>query len=272
MIEKQFTEMMRLQKELVDSCKDCEGTGYLPPINPGEINPCKCMAVHTYACSLLEANIPRDYWWLALDSLEVEDEYKKFVVWFNARLDKAIKSGMGILFMGANGIGKTSMQCAVGKEAVVQGYTVQYFTAQQYLEAKKAKNEELLLAMESAQVILLDELDKVYISKGSDYVKRTLEDYLRRMTSEGRTMIMCTNGDDDYLKKTFGDSTMSALTRHLKFINVSGKDFSAKLQDRWKTIMSDDRSWYDPEILEMAMRRAEIIQQEDRREWEESIR
>lgn len=267
-----FTEMMDLQHTLVGGCNKCGSTGYLPPVSPGEVNPCVCMKIHSYVCDLIESTIPRNYWWLDLEGLEVAEEYKKFIIWFITRLDKAVTNGLGILFMGANGIGKTSMQCAIGKEAVVQGFKVRYYTAQQYLEAKKSKDENKIKDMESAQIILLDELDKVYISKGSNYVMRTLEDYLRRMTSEGKSLIICTNGDEDYLKKTFGDSTLSALNRHLKYINVDGDDYSNKLQDRWKSIMGDNLDWYNPAILKMAERRADRIAEEDRREWEKICR
>lgn len=272
MTEAMYAEMMRLQGQLVDTCSECGGAGYLSPVNPGEVNPCKCMTVHSYLCRLIEAEIPKDYWWLTIDELEVDEDYLSLVRWFSLRLVKAVSNGMGILFMGENGIGKTSMQCAIGKEAIVQGMTVKYYTAQQYIEAKKSKNDEWIVDAESAQVILLDELDKVYISKGSDFVKKTLEEYLRRMTSEGKCMVICTNGDSDYLKKTFGDSTMSALSRHLRFLGVSGEDYGEKLQARWMKIMGDERDWYDEAIFDMAKRRMAREQEEDRREWEKVSR
>jgi SpoVK/Ycf46/Vps4 family AAA+-type ATPase len=123
--------------------------------------------------------------------LEVETEYKVFARWFLGKLPNAVTNGLGVLFMGPNGIGKTSMQCAFGKEAIVQGFKVQYFTAQQYLEALKAKNTELMAEYESAQVVLLDELDKVYVSRGSDFVKRTLEDFLRRTVAGDEDTLAC---------------------------------------------------------------------------------
>lgn len=272
MDDKLYGDMLELQRELVDSCDVCGGAGYLTPENPGETNPCKCMTVHSYVCALMEARIPRDYWWLPLDSLEIEQTYKTFNKWFTDRLSVAVQNSMGILYMGTNGVGKTSLQCIIGKEAVVQGYSVRYYTAQQYLEATKAKNKELLADLESPQVILLDELDKVYISQSSDYAKRTLEDYLRRMTSGDRVLVICTNGDPEYIAKMYGDSTISALTRHLKYVTVKGDDYSEKLQDRWNQVMNSTHEWYDDEIYEPAKRRMERIQQEDRSEWKTTDR
>jgi len=263
-----YEQLISLRAELVDNHKPCSGTGYLEPENPGELNPCKCMRVHSYLCGLIESKIPRDYWWLNVDDLEVDEKFKKLSRWFVSRLGNAVENGLGLLFMGTNGIGKTSMQCAIGKEAVVAGYTVQYYTAQQYIEACKSKDPTILTEYESAQIILLDELDKVYVSKGSDFVKRTLEDYLRRMTSEGKSMIICTNGDADYLAKTFGDSTLSALQRHLKFTPVTGTDFSETLQNRWKSLMDEDKTYFSPEIVDPAERRAERILEEDRNGWQ----
>jgi len=259
--------MLALKEELVIPCKSCKGIGWLEPEEPGVNNPCKCMIVFHYLNFLIETKIPRDYWWLAIDDLEMDKGFKSFCHWYNKRIDKAVLNSLGVLFLGPNGIGKTSMQCAIGKEGVVNGYNVQYFTAQQYIESRKANDDILTKEYESGQIILLDELDKVYIKSRSDYVTKTLEDFLRRKTSDGALFIICTNHDQETLEDVFGQSTMSMLKRHLRFVDVEGDDYGDKLQSRWNDIMESDRDYYDERITSMAIRLHEREVREDEGDW-----
>lgn len=261
--------MLALKSELVTPHAPCGGDGWLPSVIPGRPNPCECMTVFHYLNALIEARIPRDYWWLGLDELEgVGDEYKKFCKWYMKRLPKATAHALGVLFLGPNGIGKTSMMCAIGKEAIVQGYSVQYFTAQQYIESRKEDEDSPTAEYEKADIILLDELDKVYIKARSNFVTKTLEDFFRRKTADGASLIICTNHDEDTLEEVFGQSTMSMLRRHLKFVAVEGEDYSDVLQNRWDTLMEAEKNYFADPIMSMAKRLMDREQEEDARGYE----
>lgn len=257
--------MLALKSELVSNHAPCQGSGWLEPVTPGMPNPCSCMVSFHYLNKLIESKIPRDYWWLGLDELtEVDTDYRKFCRWYMGKIPKAVSHALGVLFLGPNGIGKTSMQCAIGKEAIVQGYTVQYFTAQQYIESRKVDDETgLTLEYENAQVILLDELDKVYIKARSNYVTKTMEDFFRRKTADGSSLIICTNHDEETLGEVFGQSTMSMLRRHLKFVSVAGSDYSDTLQSRWDDTMESEKDYFAEPIMGMAQRLMDREQGED---------
>ena len=263
--------MLALKAEIVDLHAPCGGDGWLEPTEPGKLNPCQCMTVFHYLNALIEARIPRDYWWLGIDNLEVDEEYTSFCRWYNRQMENAVQHALGVLFLGANGIGKTSMQCAIGKEAIVQGYTVRYCTAQQYIEATKmGKDLSLLEDYESGQFILLDEMDKVYIKARSNYVTKTLEDFLRRKTSQGAVFIICTNHDQKTLAEVFGQSTMSMLRRHLKILPVEGEDYSEKLQERWNSLMGTKTDYYADQIITMAKRLMDREIKEDDIAWKKA--
>jgi len=264
--------MLDLKAEIVDLHGPCEGTGWLESVVPGKINPCECMKVFHYLNTLIEAKIPRDYWWLALDDLEITLKYKKLCQFYVKRMPKAIQHGLGLMFFGLNGIGKTSMQCGIGKEGVVLGYKVQYFTAQQYIESRKTGDDDLTAEFEGGQIILLDEMDKVYIKTRSDYVTKTLEDFLRRKTAAGSVFIICTNHDTGTLEKVFGPSTMSMLRRHLRFVEVEGADYSKRLQGRWSSLMESGTDYYADEIVSMAQRMMDREIKEDDIAWEQTYR
>jgi len=262
--------MFALKAEIVDPHKPCEGTGWLIPEKPGVNNSCECMVVFHYLNSLIEVKISREYWWLGLDNMEIAEEYKTLCRWYNERMGNAVQHGLGVLFIGPNGVGKTSMQCAIGKEAVVQGYNVQYVTAQQYIEASKDKDTTFLHEIESGQMILLDEMDKVYITQSSNYVTKTLEDFLRRKTADGVAFIICTNHEENTLADVFGQSTMSMLRRHLRFVAVEGEDYSQKLQKRWNSLMETKTDYYADEIVSMAQRMMDREMKEDDVAWKKA--
>lgn len=264
--------MLALKAKIVVDHKPCGGHGWLEPVEPGKINPCSCMVVFHYLIALIEAKIPRNYWWLGIDDLEIHKDYRKFCRWYNQRITRAVDQGLGVLFLGANGTGKTSMQCCIGKEAVVLGYNVQYFTAQQYIESRKADNDILTKEYESGQVILLDEMDKVYIKSKSNYVTKTLEDFLRRKSANGASFIICTNHNEETLGKVFGQSTISMLRRHLKFVDVEGEDYSKKLQTRWNLLMESNPDYYADQIVSMAKRLMDREIEEDECDFQEAYR
>jgi IstB-like ATP binding protein len=264
-------KMLALKRDIVESHKPCKGSGWLEPISPGVPNPCECMTVFHYLNCLIESGIPRDYWWLTIDELEIDEDYKALCHWYTKRLQQAFEHGLGMMFLGPNGIGKTSMQCALGKEAIVKGYTVKYFTAQQYIEAtKNTEDVSLLKEYEDGDFILLDEMDKVYIKSRSNYVTKTLEDFLRRKTSEGSAIIICTNHDQQTLIEVFGQSTVSMLQRHLKIVGMEGDDYSEKLQSRWDDLMESSRDYFDKAILVPARQLMERELKEDERDWKEA--
>ena len=248
MRQKLFDEMQSLKTELVDNCEHCQGTGF----NGSE--ECRCRVIQRYLNYLIEAKIPTEYWELSLDDLtEVKPEgIIGLVEHYTDKLKVATKKSLGLMFMGPNGRGKTSLQCAIGKEAIVKGYSVQYFTAQQYIEAVKAKDTELLGEYESGQIILFDELDKVYISRTTNFVTKTLEEFLRRMISNGCAFIICTNLLETDLVSMFGESTMSMLRGHLNFITVAGSDFRETQKTDWLSRLEADVDYSNEHILDSA--------------------
>jgi len=225
------------------------------------------MVVFLYLMELVKAKVPMSYWCLSLDSLKgIDDAYKQIVLFYLGRLEKAIRKSMGLIFFGTNGIGKTSLMCEIGKEAIVRGYVVQYFTVQQYVDAVKG-DSPIVREFQDADMILLDEMDKVYIKKGSSYVGKSLEDFLRRSISSGRAVIAGTNFDEETFTNTFGDSTVSMLKRHSKFLEVEGEDYSDTLYNSWEDMLDEDYDFYCDSIVKMATRLHEFVEERENEAW-----
>ena len=257
--------LLEIRKYTVDACDLCND-GYLPSEIPGELNPCNCMKTFLYLMELVKSKIPMDYWCLTLDELQVDERYRSFVQFYLERLDKALARAMGIIFFGANGIGKTSLMCEIGKEVIARGRRVQYFTVQQYIDGVKG-DSPIVREYNDTDMILLDEMDKVYIKKGSSYVGKSLEDFLRRSMSSGKTVIACTNYNMEAFSDTFGDSTVSMLKRHSKFLEVEGEDYSDTMHDSWKDILEEDYDFCCSDIVEKAEQLHNYVEEANREAW-----
>ena len=269
MRRKLIDQMLDLKDDLIDRCDICGGVGSL-----SDNEECECRVIQRYLNLLIESKIPSEFWELSFDDLtEIRpEEIVAVAKHYVDRLKVATNKSLGLLFMGPNGRGKTSLQCAIGKDAVVQGYNVQYFTAQQYIEASKAKDSELLAEYESGQIILFDELDKVYIAQKSTFVAKTLEEFLRRMISGGVAFVICTNLVEEELTTMFGDSTMSMLRGHLRFIAMAGNDYRKTQSSDWLSRLEEDLDYHNNHIVTNAYALRDREQQEDERVWEKAYR
>lgn len=247
-----YSELMRIKAVLVDNCPTCRGIGYLLDAENREYT-CECMIIFRYISRLVYSEIPREYWTLFYDELEVSDEYRDILTFYIKYLDNAINKLKGILFIGANGVGKTSMLCEIGKQFLIKGYTVKYFTSEKYLTQLKMRDEGKIVLedIDSAQVHLLDELGKAYVKKGSDYVLSQTEEYIRRAVTT-KVLICSTNFEESELVEMFGESTISVMKRHLKFVHVEGQDKSKSVYKSWVDDLSSDFDYFHPNILKMA--------------------
>ena len=160
--------------------------------------------------------------------------------------------GNGLMLHGANGTGKTSLMCEIGKGATARGYKVQYFTAQQYIDVRNGQST-LELLHDSAKFILLDEIDKVYIKQSTGFTTKALEEFIRRALSESKCVLICTNLDRKEFADTFGDSVASMIKRHMRVVDVVGEDYSDILHDAWSERMENpEYDYFSESIVEMA--------------------
>lgn len=266
MRKKLLDQMYKLKTELVDACPDCNGSG----IRDGE--ECECRVVQHYLNLLIEAKIPVEYWSLSFDDLTSirPEELVETAEYYAGRLKVATTKSLGLMLMGANGRGKTSIQCAVGKKAIIEGYSVQYLTAQQYVEAVKERDTDLLEEYGSAHIILLDELDKVYIAQNSKFVPKIIEEFIRRMISSGVSFIICTNLSEEGVVRTFGESTVSMLKGHLRFMRFLGEDYRKTQNQAWLDMMEDGVEYRSPHIVEYAYKLWNREEQEQTVGWQET--
>ena len=250
--EKKF--LYEIRERVMGSCKKECDNGWVES-KSGEPEPCLCRKTFVYLKELVYARIPSDYWFNTFDSLEINPppakiELKKYFKFFDNAADK----GLGLCLMGTNGVGKTSVMAEIGKLAVINKHSVIYLTAQDYISFKMLNDYANLERIESGtKVILLDELDKPYKKKGSDYVTAQIENFFRMILPKNIILIVAMNWSKEEIRQYYGVSVFSIMMRKMKMLSIYGDDKSIDVQDDWDdNLTSGTIDYYSESITSMA--------------------
>lgn len=237
--------------DIVERHGECGGTGYVPAAQEGQVYRCVCMILFRYVKELIKARLPKSpYWTLTFDDLKINDTAKMFAETYMENLDRAIANGLGFVLHGPNGTGKTSTMVEIGKEAIVRGYNVRYFTMATLVNAKLGKDTDLVEDLEFGDILLIDEIDKINSKK----LAGLIEEFLRRMSNAGKSMILGTNWNEEEIPQMLDSSTLSLLKRNNEFLFMPGDDYSEEIQADFLSRLTTDFDYWNDELVRMAKR------------------
>jgi len=223
------------KERTIESCKKCICGWMNPDILDEDRIACNCRKIFIYLKELIYSRIPREYWHLNFENLKltptiIKTMFQKYI----SNLDIAVEKGLGLCFFGSNGLGKTSLLVEIGKEAIIAGYSVVYTTTQNWVEYKMTDNQYNLDRISEAKIILLDEIDKPYRKRGSDFVISSLENFFRNELPKNKVVNLATNWNKKQMIENLGDSVWSIILRKNKPISLMGEDKSEKINDEWE--------------------------------------
>ena len=236
--------------------------------------PVKEMLKLIWVKELIYSRLPKPYWTAELDKLKIKSEIKSVTNKYLKNYKIAKANGLGFIFHGANGVGKTSAATAIARVFLKKSYNIVYITAQTYMdfemEFENPENRQAILnRLKEADMILLDEWDKLYMKVGSTYAIKKIENFLREMLSLNKMLLICTNLEEEEIVDMFNKSIYSLIQRHLKFIHFTGKDHSKTKRAEWDELLEGDKRSVNKIIL---MKDAgEFYEQRENRNKSESI-
>lgn len=190
----------------------------------------KIETIHRYA----DANIPVDYWERDMFDFKGDKALYKSYNNITSDINKSYDEGVGIVFAGKHGTGKTLTSSCILKRAVEKGYSALYTTLESVVslmacsdvEGKYASRQVLM----SIDFLVLDEFDPRFMgsANAADLYGRILEPTLRHRIQNNLPVIMCTNSPKvtDSFSGPLHES-ISSLMKLVKIIPVLGQDFRA---------------------------------------------
>lgn len=225
--EQQLNYLLNLKHDVVENHKSCNGSGYIKKTQ----EQCICMKIFTYLSNLYYSQIPIDYWELDLNQLSVKISYKKFINDFINNIDNALKQGLGIVFMGDKGVGKTSLMCEVGKYAIANRYSVFYEVSQNIVDDRFTETKEKTNRIMNSHLVIIDELERIMMRKESN-IPTQVYNLLKSLLPNRRSVLIGTNlENEDDIDNKF--DTSSLMNRNLEFLHIDGEDYSDKKRERW---------------------------------------
>lgn len=181
-------EFKKLQK-IREKCAHCNGTGYVEKKKKNgsiHLSDCSCIQTISYELKMIEANIPKKYrhWTFnQLDKKVIKDNKKsieKIKNYIND-LEDNINNGTGLWFHAPTGLAKSSLICNILKKAIDRGFTPYFGRASHFVTLKfevarnNADAKDILNHIfDSVNILAIEELDKVYLSKDMESFQREL--------------------------------------------------------------------------------------------------
>ena len=158
--------------------------------------------------------IPRRFWEASYD--QIEPGTREVVHSYLARIDTMLDSGVGILFWGENGRGKTSAAVVVAKEARRRGASVLMTTAASMVDSviQKTEVEDGLLIdrAKSVDFLLIDDLGKEH-DAASGFSARMFENLIRERVANKLTTWITTNMGRDAMVARYGGTDGGGIAR-----------------------------------------------------------
>lgn len=187
-----------------------------------------------WKAKLLQAGIPAIYWGLGFEHYEGDTKAKAVTKKYVGMIDEAFKEGMGLLFFGKHGTGKTMLSCIIGAEAIKKDYTVKYIGITKVIDGIMAgfSNEQLKERLNTVitrtEFLILDDLGKEYRGIGdklNPMVRLELDRILRDRVNRGVATIGSTNYGKKEISNAYGDSVFSIFRGNIHFVEVEGPDY-----------------------------------------------
>jgi len=185
----------------------------------------------------LKAGIGLNYQRLNWDDFQGDPKaYETAIRYLNKHRD-FVKGGMGILYQGPWGTGKTLLTALMAKELVKLGYTVYFATFTQMVDEftrgwgsneDKARFESKVV---KSDVFFLDDVGKEFRTK-NNLSEATFDHVLRQRALDNRPTFITTNMTAEEMQVGYGSAIFSLLKERMIVHNMVGDDFRELARER----------------------------------------
>ena len=234
--DRMYEQHPEMGSDPLEYCPTCSTTGTYRW--RGEDRKCECSYALQLQKHYFNSGVGLDYQILDWDDFVPNNPTKVAALetvqtWLGN--EQLIRRGMGLVFMGPGGVGKTLLSNLIIKELIKRGHKC-------YASSVSAMKEALTAGWNSdeekrwfdrrfrySQVLLLDDLGKEHKNTLS---QSTFDGVLRTRVQGGRPTILTTNLSLDAMSSGYGSSVLSLLRRQSLVLEMEGEDFAGQHAQR----------------------------------------
>lgn len=146
-------------------------------------------------------------------------------------LDKARRKGIGLMFYGPNGVGKTLLAVSVQKAAIRKGYRTQFSNLSGIMRlirkswSDEEAEETLDKRVRNVDFLIIDDVGKEYKAHNNDLVEVMFDELIRYRSNRLLPIIITTNTSLEDMREVYGNSLISLLEGKCIKVEMIGKGF-----------------------------------------------
>lgn len=180
---------------------------------------------------VLEANIGEDYWECDFSNYEGPEKARQATIKYLSDLEESKRLGIGILYAGPPGPGKTTLAMITMKYLSRAGWNVFCTSLGEIVEnIQKSWNDKdevyaaFLGRARGADFLLIDDVGKEHRG-GSGFAQNTFDNLIRYRVQHRLPTFLTTNLTKSEIEVIYGDSAISLLEGKLLPVTVTGDDY-----------------------------------------------
>lgn len=195
------------------------------------------------------SEIPEAYKFCSLAIFKPQNESQEKALKISRRYvekwDKVKKEGLGIIYSGGVGVGKTHLAIAVLRELTIkEKISGKFITLERWfskikgaMDYSEMTQEDLISPLEEREFVVLDELAVDYISNWEEKTLRRVIDY---RVKNNKPMILTTNDSVEEIKTSLGPRLYSRLRGKTGAIEMKGPDMRSEKKVDLSEVLSSD--------------------------------
>ena len=231
-----FERFLQIKKDLLGSCKKCQGKGYIK----NEL--CDCMKKFDYYLLLSEHGIEKEFWDLEFKDWKGDEVARSFAEKYVERIKNFLLEGIGLVFCGPNGTGKTMLMSVIFKEALKKNYSVHSITFSEILELLSWNSYPLLNTFKEKDFFGIDEFNlENSFSKFDPNLAFKFTSLVRFRRRNLLPTFVTTNLSELNFKKMIGSTLTSLFIATCKFVSVEGPDFRVEQSKKIDRVFEDQK-------------------------------
>lgn len=189
------------------------------------------------------ANIPEDYWECDFTNYQGPDDARRKTVKYLSQLGSMMDQGIGILYVGSYGPGKTTLGMIAMKYLVRARWDVHCTSLGEIIEKiqRSWKNDtgeegEFLSKCRGRTFLFIDDLGKEHRGQ-SGFNERVFDNLIRHRIQHRLPTFLTSNLTKEEIRSGYGESVISLLEGKLIPVTVNGEDHRRTVQKK------EARSW-----------------------------